>query len=166
MLVVPLGIFGALVASHAGGQQNDVFFQVGLLTTVGLAAKNAILIVEFAEQRRHEGLSVVEAVFAAARSRLRPVLMTSVAFIAGLVPLAVASGAGAVGNRTIGMAAIGGMATGTVFGLLLVPGLYVIVRRGRSPPPPVAVDAAAANDEASDEDQDATTNAEASHDVV
>ena len=128
MLVVPLGIFGALVASHLGGQANDVFFQVGLLTTVGLSAKNAILIVEFAETLRAQGMGLLEATLKACRQRLRPILMTSLAFGMGVLPLALASGAGSGSQRAIGVGVLGGMASATVLGIFFVPLFYLWVK--------------------------------------
>ena len=137
MLVVPLGIFGALAASHLGGQSNDVFFQVGLLTTVGLSARNAILVVEFAGQLRLQGLPLLEATMKAARQRLRPVLMTSLAFGMGVLPLAIASGAGSGAQQAIGIGVLGGMISATVLGIFFVPLFYLWVNslfsRGRQP---------------------------------
>ena len=108
------------------GLANDIYAQVGLVMLVGLLGKNAVLIVEFAIQKQNEGMSVLEASIEGARVRFRPILMTSFAFIAGLIPLVMAHGAGAIGNRTIGTCAIGGMLFGTVFGVIVVPGLYYI----------------------------------------
>jgi HAE1 family hydrophobic/amphiphilic exporter-1 len=129
VLSLPPGVLGAFVALRAAGLENNIYTHLALVMLIGLLGKNAILIVEFAEQRRREGLDPMSAVFEAGRQRLRPVVMTSLAFVAGLIPLALASGAGAAANRTIGMAAVGGMVVGTVGGLLLVPGLYLLVRR-------------------------------------
>ncbi|WP_326541091.1 efflux RND transporter permease subunit [Pseudorhodoferax sp.] len=129
MLVVPLGVFGALAASHLGGQSNDVFFQVGLLTTVGLSAKNAILIVEFAEALRARGLGLLEATLKACRQRLRPILMTSLAFGMGVLPLALASGAGSASQRAIGFGVLGGMISATVLGIFFVPLFYLWVKQ-------------------------------------
>jgi HAE1 family hydrophobic/amphiphilic exporter-1 len=128
MLVVPLGILGALTASHLGGQNNDVFFQVGLLTTVGLSAKNAILIVEFAETLRMQGMGLLEATLKACRQRLRPILMTSLAFGMGVLPLALASGAGSGSQRAIGVGVLGGMVSATVLGIYFVPLFYLWVK--------------------------------------
>jgi HAE1 family hydrophobic/amphiphilic exporter-1 len=128
MLVVPLGILGALIASHLGGQNNDVFFQVGLLTTVGLSAKNAILIVEFAETLRMQGLGLMDAVLKACRQRLRPILMTSLAFGMGVLPLALASGAGSGSQKAIGFGVLGGMISATVLGIFFVPLFYLWVK--------------------------------------
>ncbi|HEY0821299.1 MAG TPA: efflux RND transporter permease subunit, partial [Rhizobacter sp.] len=128
MLVVPLGILGALAASHLGGQSNDVFFQVGLLTTVGLSAKNAILIVEFAETLRNQGMGLVEATLKACRQRLRPILMTSLAFGMGVLPLALAGGAGSGSQQAIGVGVLGGMASATALGIFFVPLFYLWVK--------------------------------------
>jgi len=128
MLVVPLGILGALAGSHLGGQSNDVFFQVGLLTTVGLSAKNAILIVEFAETLRAGGMGLLEATLKACRQRVRPILMTSLAFGMGVLPLALASGAGSGSQRAIGFGVLGGMISATVLGIYFVPLFYLWVK--------------------------------------
>ena len=138
MLVVPLGILGALAGSHLGGQNNDVFFQVGLLTTVGLSAKNAILIVEFAEALRQQGMGLFDATLKACRLRVRPIIMTSLAFGMGVLPLALASGAGSGSQRAIGFGVLGGMISATVLGIFFVPLFYLWVRslfsRGTSRP--------------------------------
>ncbi len=128
MLVVPLGVLGALALTQWAGLNNDVYFQVGLLTTVGLASKNAILIVEFAMQRQAQGAALVEATLEALRLRLRPILMTSLAFMLGVLPLAIASGAGAGSRRAIGTGVLGGMLTATVLGVFFVPLFFVLVR--------------------------------------
>jgi hydrophobe/amphiphile efflux-1 (HAE1) family protein len=128
MLVVPLGIIGTVGATLLRGLGNDVFFQVGMLTTVGLSAKNAILIVEFAKENYEHGMGLVEATVNAARQRLRPILMTSLAFILGVLPLAIATGAGAGGRIAIGTGVIGGMITATVLAVFLVPVFFVAVR--------------------------------------
>jgi len=134
MLVVPLGVLGAVFGMLIRGLTNDVFFQVGLLTTVGLSAKNAILIVEFAKALHERGKDVVEAALEAARMRLRPILMTSLAFILGVLPLAIAHGAGAGGQIAIGTAVIGGMVSATVLAILFVPLFFVLIaRRARQP---------------------------------
>jgi HAE1 family hydrophobic/amphiphilic exporter-1/multidrug efflux pump len=134
MLVVPLGVLGAVLATLGRGLTNDVFFQVGLLTTVGLSAKNAILIVEFARELHQRGRSVVEAALEAARLRLRPILMTSLAFILGVLPLALAHGAGAGGQIAIGTAVIGGMVSATVLAILFVPLFFALVAERARPP--------------------------------
>jgi hydrophobic/amphiphilic exporter-1 (mainly G- bacteria), HAE1 family len=126
ILSLPAGIFGAFITLKLAGLENNIYAQVALVMLIGLLGKNAILIVEFAEQRRKEGLSVLAAAKEGAVSRLRPILMTSFAFIAGLIPLCIASGAGALGNRSIGTASAGGMLFGTLFGVVLIPGLYVL----------------------------------------
>ncbi|MCC2682203.1 MAG: Hydrophobe/amphiphile efflux [Nitrosospira multiformis] len=124
---LPPGIFGAFLLLKGLGLANDVYSQLGMVMLIGLLGKNAVLIVEFASQKQVEGgMTVKEAAIAGAKERFRPILMTSFAFIAGLIPLAMATGAGAVGNRTIGTSALGGMLTGTVFGVLVIPGLYYI----------------------------------------
>jgi hydrophobe/amphiphile efflux-1 (HAE1) family protein len=128
MLVVPLGIIGTVLATLLRGLSNDVFFQVGLLTTVGLAAKNAILIVEFAKENTDQGMPLIEATVAAARQRLRPILMTSLAFIFGVMPLAIATGAGAGGRTAIGTGVAGGMLSATVLAIFFVPVFFVWVR--------------------------------------
>ncbi|MBK5254943.1 MAG: efflux RND transporter permease subunit, partial [Vicinamibacteria bacterium] len=128
LLGVPLAVFGALSAQWVRGFTNDVFCQVGLVLLVGLAAKNSILIVEFAEQLRGRGLSIVEAAVEASRIRLRPILMTSIAFILGVLPLALASGAGAGGRKSIGTTVAGGMLASTVLSIIFIPVLYVVIR--------------------------------------
>jgi multidrug efflux pump len=127
MLVVPLGVIGALMATSLRGLSNDVFFQVGLLTTIGLAAKNAILIVEFAKELHEQGKSLVDAAMEACRMRLRPIIMTSMAFILGVVPLAISTGAGSGSQHAIGTGVIGGMITATVLAIFWVPMFYVAV---------------------------------------
>jgi multidrug efflux pump len=129
MLAVPVGVLGALAAAYLFGQSNDVYFKVGILTTIGLAAKNAILIVEFAKDLEEQGKELIEATMEAARLRLRPILMTSLAFMLGVVPLATASGAGAAAQNAIGIGVLGGMATATFIGVFMVPAFYVIVRK-------------------------------------
>jgi HAE1 family hydrophobic/amphiphilic exporter-1 len=126
LLSLPTGIFGAFLFLKILGLENNIYAQVALVMLIGLLGKNAILVIEVAEQRRRAGASVFDAVIEGTLSRLRPILMTSFAFILGLMPLVIAHGAGALGNRSIGTAAAGGMLLGTTFGLLLVPGLYVI----------------------------------------
>ncbi|TVV75628.1 efflux RND transporter permease subunit [Sphingomonas solaris] len=133
MLVIPLGLVGAAVAVALRGLENDVYFQVGLLTTMGLSAKNAILIVEFAEQAEKRGATPAAAALEAARLRLRPILMTSLAFIFGVLPLAISTGAGAASRVAIGTAVIGGMLTATVLAIFFVPLFFVLVRRWFGP---------------------------------
>ena len=123
---LPVGIFGSFFLLQIMGLENNIYAQIGLIMLVGLLGKNAVLIVEFAVQKRHEGATILEAAIEGAKVRFRPILMTSFAFIAGLIPLIMASGAGAIGNRTLGSAALGGMLFGTVFGVIIVPGLYYI----------------------------------------
>ncbi|HEY2415730.1 MAG TPA: efflux RND transporter permease subunit, partial [Pirellulaceae bacterium] len=123
---LPVGLFGSFFFLQAMGLANDVYAQIGLVMLVGLLGKNAILIVEFAVQRRLEGVSLHEAAVEGAKLRFRPIQMTSFAFIAGLIPLVIATGAGAIGNRTIGTTAAGGMLVGTVIGVLIIPGLYYL----------------------------------------
>ncbi len=126
ILSLPVGLFGSFFFLQAMGLANDVYAQIGLVMLVGLLGKNAILIVEFAVQRRLEGVSLQEAAVEGAKLRFRPIQMTSFAFIAGLLPLVVATGAGAIGNRTIGTTGAGGMLVGTVIGVLVIPGLYYL----------------------------------------
>jgi HAE1 family hydrophobic/amphiphilic exporter-1 len=129
LLSLPAGIFGSFLLLKETGLANDVYSQVGLVMLIGLLGKNAVLIVEYAVQKQAQGMSVKEAAIEGARARFRPILMTSFAFIAGLIPLAIATGAGAVGNRTIGTSALGGMLFGTVFGVVLIPGLFYAFAR-------------------------------------
>jgi len=126
ILSLPAGIFGAFLLIKVMGLANNIYAQVGLVMLVGLLGKNAVLIVEFAVQEHEHGMSIRNAAIAGAKARFRPILMTSFAFIAGLIPLVIATGAGAIGNRTIGTAALGGMLFGTVFGVIIVPGLYYV----------------------------------------
>lgn len=129
------GIFGSFVLLKAMNLSNDVYAQVGLIMLVGLLGKNAVLIVEYAVQKKNQGATVLEAAIAGAKARFRPILMTSFAFIAGLIPLVLAKGPGAVGNHTIGASALGGMLFGTIFGVIIIPGLYYIFAKlqdGRS----------------------------------
>jgi hydrophobic/amphiphilic exporter-1 (mainly G- bacteria), HAE1 family len=135
VLSLPAGVFGSFLLLKLLGLANDIYAQVGLVMLVGLLGKNAVLIVEFAVQKHHEGASVRNAAIEGAKVRFRPILMTSFAFIAGLIPLVTATGPGAVGNHTIGASALGGMLFGTVFGVIIVPGLYFIfgtLAEGRS----------------------------------
>jgi hydrophobe/amphiphile efflux-1 (HAE1) family protein len=129
LLVVPLGVVGALLSAHLTGLDNDIFFQVGLITTIGVSAKNAILIVEFAELRMKMGMNATDAALAAAKLRLRPILMTSFAFIFGVLPLAVSHGAGSGGQNAIGRGVIGGMLSATVLAIFFVPVFFTVVKR-------------------------------------
>jgi multidrug efflux pump len=129
MLVVPLGVLGAVAATLARGLSNDVYFQVGLLATIGLSAKNAILIVEFARENFDRGMPLFEAATEAARQRLRPIIMTSLAFSLGVVPLAIATGAGSGGQNAIGTGIIGGVVTGTILAVIFVPVFFILVLR-------------------------------------
>jgi HAE1 family hydrophobic/amphiphilic exporter-1 len=126
LLSLPTGIFGAFLLLQILGLENNIYAQVAMIMLIGLLGKNAVLIVEFAVQKHRSGMTVMQAAIAGASVRLRPILMTSFAFIAGLIPLVVATGPGAIGNRTIGSAAAGGMLLGTIFGVLIIPGLYYI----------------------------------------
>jgi HAE1 family hydrophobic/amphiphilic exporter-1 len=126
VLSLPPGVFGSFMLIKFMGLANDIYAQVGLVMLVGLLGKNAVLIVEFAVQKNRQGASILEAAIEGAKVRFRPILMTSFAFIAGLIPLVLAHGAGAIGNRTIGGSALGGMLFGTIFGVIIVPGLYYI----------------------------------------
>jgi len=126
ILSLPVGVLGSFFMLKAMGLANDVYAQIGLIMLVGLLGKNAVLIVEFAVQKRRQGSTILEAAIEGAKVRFRPILMTSFAFIAGLIPLVIAHGAGAIGNRTIGGSAMGGMLMGTLIGVLIIPGLYYI----------------------------------------
>ncbi|MEZ0231566.1 MAG: efflux RND transporter permease subunit [Methylophilaceae bacterium] len=128
ILIVPLGVVGALLATTFRGLSSDVYFQVGLLTTVGLASKNAILIVEFAKHLQEQGHSLMDATLQAVRLRLRPILMTSLAFVFGVLPLALSTGAGAASRQAIGTGVLGGMLTATFLGIFFVPLFYVLIR--------------------------------------
>ncbi len=123
---LPVGVFGSFLVLNLMGLENNIYAQIGLIMLVGLLGKNAVLIVEFAVQKRQEGATILEAAIEGARVRFRPILMTSFAFVAGLIPLIIATGAGAIGNRTIGASALGGMLFGTIFGVVIIPGLYYI----------------------------------------
>ncbi|HEX3408241.1 MAG TPA: efflux RND transporter permease subunit, partial [Caulobacteraceae bacterium] len=144
LLVVPLGVVGALTAAHLTRLDNDIYFQVGLITTIGVSAKNAILIVEFAEARLKLGMSPAEAALAAAKLRLRPILMTSFAFVFGVLPLAIATGAGSGGQNAIGRGVVGGMLSATVLAIIFVPVFFIVVKRlferrpAAAPEPPAA----------------------------
>ena len=129
ILVVPLGVLGAVVAATLAGLDNDIYLQVGLITTIGVSAKNAILIVEFAEEKMREGLAPAQAALEAGKLRLRPILMTSFAFVFGVLPLAVSSGAGAGGQNAIGWAVVGGMLSATVLAIFFVPVFFTVVKR-------------------------------------
>lgn len=126
LLFLPIGVFGSFVFLYLFGLQNNIYAQVALVMLIGLLGKNAILIVEFAMQKQAAGKSILDAVMEGANARLRPILMTSFAFTAGLIPLMLASGAGSIGNQTIGAAAAGGMLFGTVFGIVVIPGLFYV----------------------------------------
>jgi multidrug efflux pump len=129
ILAIPLGVLGAVLATTLRGLENDIYFQVGLLTTMGLAAKNAILIVEFAREAQARGMPLIEATLEAVRIRLRPILMTSFAFMFGVLPLAIASGAGSGAQNAVGTGVIGGLLAAVVFGLVFVPLFYVVVQK-------------------------------------
>uniref|UniRef100_UPI0040475F20 efflux RND transporter permease subunit n=3 Tax=Roseivirga sp. TaxID=1964215 RepID=UPI0040475F20 len=126
ILSIPVGVFGSFLLLKMMGLDNDIYAQIGLIMLVGLLGKNAVLIVEFAVQKHRHGATIAEAAIEGAKTRFRPILMTSFAFIAGLIPLVMATGAGAIGNRTIGASALGGMLLGTIFGVIVIPGLYYI----------------------------------------
>jgi multidrug efflux pump len=128
-LAVPLGVLGAALATTFRGLENDVFFQVGLITTIGLSAKNAILIVEFARANFERGMSLADAASHAASQRLRPILMTSFAFIMGVLPLAISTGAGSGSHNAIGTTVVGGMLSATVLACLFVPLFFVVTMR-------------------------------------
>jgi HAE1 family hydrophobic/amphiphilic exporter-1 len=128
LLAVPMAVLGALGAQSLRGLQNDVYCQIGLVMLIGLSSKNAILIVEFAEQLRERGLTIVEAAIEAARIRLRPILMTSLAFILGVLPLVLASGAGEAGRHSVGTTVFGGMIASTILNLFFIPVLYVMIK--------------------------------------
>ncbi|WP_267372630.1 MULTISPECIES: multidrug efflux RND transporter permease AcrD [unclassified Pantoea] len=129
MLVVPLGVVGALIATWLRGLENDVYFQVGLLTVIGLSAKNAILIVEFASEMNSKGRELVESTLEASRQRLRPIIMTSLAFIFGVLPMAISSGAGSGSQHAVGTGVMGGMISATLLAIYFVPLFFVLVRR-------------------------------------
>ena len=123
---LPAGIFGSFLLLKLMGLSNDIYAQIGLVMLVGLLGKNAVLIIEFAVKKNQQGCSIAEAAIEGAKVRFRPILMTSFAFIAGLIPLVFATGPGAIGNRTIGASSLGGMLAGTIFGVILIPGLYFV----------------------------------------
>jgi HAE1 family hydrophobic/amphiphilic exporter-1 len=129
LLVLPLGIFGAALATWGRGMYNDVYFQIGFLTTLGLTTKNAILIVQFAKERMAHGSGLIEAAVEAARLRFRPIIMTSLAFFFGVLPLAIATGAGAGAMKAIGTAVAGGMLTATVIAIFFIPLFFVMISR-------------------------------------
>ncbi len=137
ILVVPLGVLGVVLGGTLGGQANDIYFKVGLITIIGLSAKNAVLIIEFAKELQAQGRSAADAVLEAAHLRFRPILMTSLAFILGVVPLVIASGAGSAGQRAIGTGVMGGMISATVLAVFFVPVFFVVVRRFFKAPPPL-----------------------------
>jgi len=138
LLVIPVGLVGAVLLVTLRGLQNDVYLQIGLTTTMGLAAKNAILMIEFAEQGEKQGKTPIQAVLEAAKMRLRPILMTSCSFIFGVLPLAIASGAGANARIAIGTSVIGGMLTGTALAVFFIPMFFVAVRGLLNKPKPPA----------------------------
>ena len=123
---MPVGLAGAFIFAKIFGVENNIYLQITLIMLIGLLAKNAILIVEFAVTRRRHGLSLVDAAIEGATARLRPILMTSFAFILGLLPLMLSTGAGAVGNKSIGTGAVGGMLIGTLFGVFVIPILFIV----------------------------------------
>jgi multidrug efflux pump len=129
MLILPLGVFGAAAATKFRGLANDVYFQIGLLTTIGLTAKNAILIVQFARERMEQGAGLIDASLEASRLRLRPILMTSMAFILGVLPLAMNTGAGAAAQNAIGTGVVGGMVTATIIAVFYIPLSFVLISR-------------------------------------
>lgn len=129
MLVVPLGVFGSVLAVTLRGLPDDVYFKVGLIAIIGLSSKNAILIISFARDLQEQGRSLVDATLEACRLRFRPILMTSIAFIVAVLPLAISTGAGAESRHAIGTGVMGGMITATLLAVFLVPVFYVVVRR-------------------------------------
>jgi HAE1 family hydrophobic/amphiphilic exporter-1 len=129
MLMLPLGVFGATLATSLRGMPNDVYFQIGFLTTLGLSTKNAILIIQFAQYRLQRGEKLMEATLGAARTRFRPVIMTSMAFFFGVLPLAIASGAGAGAQNAIGTAVVGGMLSATFIDLIFIPLFFILISR-------------------------------------
>jgi multidrug efflux pump len=142
LLVAPLGILGAVLANTLRGMERDIYFQVAMLTTVGLTSKNAILIVEFAKENLEKGASLIDATMHAVRDRLRPIIMTSLAFGLGVLPLAIASGAGSGAQQAIGTGVLGGMVVGTLLGVFFIPLFFVVVQRvfNRGGTPPTKTD--------------------------
>jgi multidrug efflux pump subunit AcrB len=143
IMVVPVGVLGALLAATSFGMQNDVYFEVGLLTTIGLASKNAILIVEFARELQAQGRTAIDAAIEAAHIRMRPIVMTSLAFGLGVLPLALANGAGAESENSVGIGVLGGMLAATFLATFMIPMFYVVVadklrRKQKSAPPAAA----------------------------
>ncbi|MDO9059213.1 MAG: efflux RND transporter permease subunit, partial [Bradyrhizobium sp.] len=134
LTAVPFALFGAIVAIWLRGIENDIYFQIGLITLIGLAAKNAILIVDFAAARHREGLSVYDAAIEAARLRFRPIIMTSLAFILGVLPLAISTGAGSASRHSIGTGVIGGMIAATFLAIIFVPFFFRLVTRDHKQP--------------------------------
>ena len=128
-VMLPLAIGGIFIFINMLGIDNNIYVQVAMIMLIGLLAKNGILIVEFAKQRHENGMSITEAAIDGAKARLRPILMTSFAFIFGMIPLCLETGAGAIGNVSIGVSAAGGMLTGTLFGVLVIPVMYIIFQR-------------------------------------
>ena len=129
LFILPLGIFGAVVTTKLRGLENDVYFQIGLLTTIGLTAKNAILIVQFAKERIEHGIDLITATLEAARLRLRPIVMTSLAFIFGVFPLAINTGAGAAAQNAIGTGVVGGMLSATLIAVFYIPLFFVLITK-------------------------------------
>jgi len=127
--MLPLGVFGATVATWARGLHNDVYFQIGFLTTMGLSTKNAILIIQFAQYRLQHGEGLIASTLGAVRTRFRPVIMTSLAFFFGVLPLALSTGAGAGAQKSIGTAVVGGMLSATFIALIFIPLFFVLVSR-------------------------------------
>jgi HAE1 family hydrophobic/amphiphilic exporter-1 len=140
LLALPLGVIGGVIGTSLRGLPNDIYFQIGLLTTLGLTTKNAILIVQFAKSRVDEGMGLIEATLQAAKLRLRPIIMTSLAFGFGVLPLAFATGAGAGAQKAIGTAVLGGVVTSTFLVTLFAPLFYVLIQKtfGKRVPPPAA----------------------------
>ena len=129
ILVVPLGVLGVVLGTDLRGYSNDVYFKIGLITIIGLSAKNAVLIIEFAKDLQAQGRTAVQAVLEAAHLRFRPIVMTSMAFVLGVLPLAIASGAGSASQRAIGTGVMSGMLSATLLSVLFVPVFFVVVRK-------------------------------------